>query len=102
MFFDSLVRQQEIKMIYIKILSIITLLGSIAWFIASPGFEPGLAVIGSISAIITIFLIERKKSKEESTSRSIKQQQSISKSSTGIQAGGDVIIGENRRNENAK
>jgi hypothetical protein len=88
--------------IYIRILSIVTLIGSVAWLIVSPGFEPALALIGSISAIVSTFLIEGKKSKEDKTSQNIQQSQSISKSSTGIQAGGDVNIGDGRKDQNVK
>ncbi len=34
--------------------------------------------------------------------KNIQQNQSISKSSTGIQAGGDVNIGDDRRDKNVK
>jgi hypothetical protein len=87
-------------MLFIKILSIATFIGSITWLIASPGFEPGLALIGSISAIIYAFLIEGKKSRETRNLKKIQQSQTISKSSSGIQAGGDVNIVENRRDQN--
>jgi hypothetical protein len=89
-------------MIYIKILSIIALIGSIAWLIFVPGFDAALAVIGSISAIISAFVVEGKISKKEKASKSIQQHQSVSKSSTGIQAGGDVNIGENRKDNHAR
>lgn len=81
---------------YIKLLSVIALTGSIAWLFVSPGFEPALAVIGSLSALISIFLIQERKS------RHAKQQQSVSKSSVGIQAGGDVKIGDSGGDKNAK
>jgi len=83
-------------MVYVKILSVIALIGSIAWLIVSPGFEPALAVIGSISVIISTFLIQ------ERASKNIKQHQSVSKSSTGIQAGGDVNIGDAEGDKHAK
>lgn len=89
-------------MIYIRILSVITLIGSLAWLIVAPGFEPALALIGSISAIVSTFLLEGRKSKEEIMPKNIQQNQSISKSSTGIQAGGDVNIGDDRRDKNVK
>lgn len=82
-------------MIYIKILSVIALMGSIAWLIVSPGFEPALAVIGSLSALISVFFIQERKS------RHVQQQQSVSKSSVGIQAGGDVNIGDNGGDKHA-
>ncbi len=82
-------------MIYIKILSAIALMGSIAWLIVSPGFEPALAVIGSLSALISVIFIQERKS------RHVQQQQSVSKSSVGIQAGGDVNIGDNGGDKHA-
>lgn len=89
-------------MIFIRILSIITLIGSMAWLIFAPGFEPVLALIGSISAIISTFFIEGKNSKEEIMPQNIQQSQSVSKSSTGIQAGGDIKIGDERSDKNVK
>lgn len=74
-------------MIYVKLLAAIALIGSIAWTIADPGFEPGLAVVGSLSALVPTFLVERR------NARRAQQHQSVSKSSIGVQAGGDVNIG---------
>jgi len=81
---------------YIKFLSVIALIGSIAWLFASPGFEPTLAVIGSLSALISAFVVQERKS------RHAHQQQSVSKSSVGIQAGGDVNIGDSGDDKHAK
>lgn len=83
-------------MLFIKILAVAALFGSIVWFIAIPGFEPALAVIGSLSALISIFIIQGRKSGVA------KQKQTVSKSSVGIQAGGDIKIGEPGDNNNAK
>ena len=74
-------------MAYVKILSVIALIISIAWLIAEPGYKSGMAAIGSISALITAFLVEKR------NARRPQQHQSVSKSSVGIQAGGDVSIG---------
>ena len=74
-------------MAYVKILAGIALIGSIAWFIAEPGYEPGLAVVGSISALLSAFVVEKR------TARRAQQHQSVSKSSVGVQAGGDVSVG---------
>ncbi len=73
-------------MLYIKILSVIAFIGSIVWLYFAPGFEPLLAVLGSLSTAITAFLIQKRKS------RKAQQRQSVSKSSVGVQAGGNVII----------
>ena len=74
-------------MVYVKFLAAIALIGSIAWVIADPGFESALAVVGSISALVSAFLVERQNAQRA------QQQQSVSKSSIGVQAGGDVNIG---------
>ena len=74
-------------MIYLKLLAAVALIGSIAWVIAGPGFEPVLAVVGSISALVSAFLVEKRKVRRE------QQHQSVSKCSIGVQAGGDVNIG---------
>ena len=74
-------------MAYVKFLAAIALIGSIAWVIADPGFEPVLAVVGSISALISAFVVEKR------NARRAQQHQSISNSSIGVQAGGDVSIG---------
>jgi O-antigen ligase len=84
------------RMAYVKILSVIAFIGSLAWFIAKPGYEPGLAVIGSIAALLSAFIVERR------NARSFQQDQSVSESSVGIQAGGDISIGTMGRDKHAK
>lgn len=74
-------------MVYVKLLAAIALIGSIAWVIADPGFEPGLAVVGSLSALVSVFLVAKR------NARRAQQHQSVSKSSIGVQAGGNVNIG---------
>lgn len=74
-------------MVYVKLLTTIALIGSIAWAIADPGFEPALAVVGSLSALVSAFLVEKR------DARRARQHQAVSKSSIGVQAGGDVNIG---------
>jgi hypothetical protein len=74
-------------MIYVKMLAGIASIGSIAWAIADPGFESVLAAIGSFSALISAFLVEKRRA------RRAQQRQSVSKSSIGVQAGGDIDIG---------
>lgn len=74
-------------MILVKFLASIALLGSIAWVIADPGFEPGLAVVSSFSALVSAFLVGKR------NARRAQQHQSVSQSSMGIQAGGNVSIG---------
>jgi hypothetical protein len=81
----------------IKSLTFIALIVSIAWFISDRSFEPALAVLGSISALATAFAVE-KRSKQYAR----QQHQSVSKTSMGIQAGGDVSIGDINSNKHAK
>ncbi len=83
-------------MIYIKVLSAIGLLWSIGWVIADPGFEPALGVVGSISALVSAFVVE------ERNTRRAEQRQSVSNSSIGVQASGDVNIGHIGRDKDAK
>lgn len=80
-------------MIYLKLLAVLSLLGAMAWVVMEPGFEPGLAVIGSASALFGLIVVGKKNRALES------QKQTLSNRSTGIQAGGDVNIGTSRRNE---
>ena len=83
-------------MLYIKLLSVVALIGSIGWVIASPGYEPALAVVGSISALISTFVVEKR------NKRRAQQNQFVSKSSIGIQAGGDVNAGDISNNKHAR
>jgi hypothetical protein len=80
----------------IKFLAITALIGSIAWFVSAPGFEPALAFVGSTSALVSAFVVE-KRSKQRA-----RQHQSVSRSSMGIQAGGDVNIGDINSDKDAK
>jgi hypothetical protein len=74
-------------MIYVKALAIIALICSIVWVIVDPGFESVLAALGSSLTLISAFYIEKRKARRE------QQYQSVSKSSIGIQTGGNVNIG---------
>jgi len=75
-------------MIYIRVLAVVALIGSVIWLTAEPGFEPALAVVVSSSALVSAFLVHRR-SKPRA-----QQYQSVSGSSLGLQAGGDVSIGD--------
>lgn len=77
-------------MVFVKYFTVIALLGSIAWVIAEPGFESSLAVVGSLSALGSAFIAEKRKVWHA------QQHQTVSQSSVGIQAGGDVSIGKYR------
>lgn len=80
----------------IKFLAVIALIGSMAWLISAPSFESGLMFIGSISALVAAFI------REKHIKRHSSQHQSVSNSSTGIQAGGDVSINNIDNNKHAK
>jgi hypothetical protein len=79
-----------------KFLAVVALIGSIAWLISAPGFEPALALIGSLSALVSAFVVEKR------SKRLSQQNQFVSKSSIGIQAGGDVSIGDINGDKHAK
>ena len=80
---------------YLKVFAAVSLLGAIAWVLVDPGFEPGLAVVGSASALLGLFVADRKKRLESN------QEQVVSGRSVGIQAGGDVNIGTIGRKDDA-
>lgn len=73
-------------MLYIRSLAVIALIGSIAWTIADPGYEPLITGVTSLSALIATFIVNRR------AARCAAQRQSVSKGSIGVQAGGDVRI----------
>jgi hypothetical protein len=71
--------------ILVRLLSAAAVVASVAWLIVAPGFEPGLAALASLSTLVSTFLIEKR--------GVVRQRQSVSQSSIGIQAGGDVKTG---------
>lgn len=83
-------------MAYLKFLAVIALVASIAWFVVHPGFHPALSALGSLSALVSAFLVEKR------NARRARQIQSVSQSSVGVQAGGDVSIGNVGIDKNAK
>jgi hypothetical protein len=80
---------------FIRFLALLSLAGSVAWLIYEPGFEPFLAVLGAIGVAVTAFLVEKAK-------RTRGQQQEISAGSVGIQAGGDINIGNIQGGKNVE
>jgi len=74
-------------MVYIKLLAVVALMVSIAWAIAEPRWEAILAVVLSISGLVTAFFVPKR------TAKGTRQRQSVSESSIGVQAGRDVSIG---------
>lgn len=84
-------------MVLTKILSILALLGSIAWMVVSPGFEPALAIIGSLTGLITAVVVEKRKD-----SRAGGQRQKVTGNGVGIQAGRDLTVGDIRQSVDRK
>ena len=74
----------------IKCLSIAALIGSIAWMVSAPDYEPALAIIASISTLVGNYIVERKRG-----AASI-QNQTVESNGFGIQAGGDISVGDIR------
>jgi hypothetical protein len=83
-------------MVYLKIVAGISLIISVAWLVAKPGYDSGMAVAGALSALIAAFIAGRKRRGDP------RQQQDISRSSVGIQAGGDVNVGSIFVDKNVK
>jgi hypothetical protein len=74
-------------MVYIKLFAVVALMVSIGWAINEPRWESILAVVLSISGLVTAFLVPKR------TAKGTRQHQSVSESSIGVQAGRDVTIG---------
>ena len=89
-----------LPMIALKVLASIALVGSIAWFCAQPDFEPAIAIVTSLSALVGSFFL----GKRDKTAKT--QRQTVAAGSVGIQAGGDVSVGgiqaSNRQANEAK
>lgn len=80
-------------MLFIRFLSIISLIGSIIWMVLTPGFEPGITIIASLSTLIGNFMFEKRKK------NSFIQNQKVNNKSIGIQAGGAVSIYKDRESD---
>ena len=74
-------------MLIIKLLSGLAFIGSVAWFIATPDYEPVIASVTSLSALIAILFGEKR------AKRRTAQNQSVAENAIGIQAGGNVEVG---------
>jgi hypothetical protein len=75
-------------MLIIKILSLVALIGSVAWFVYDPDFEPAIAIVTSLSALIATWLASKREHKNAS------QTQAVGENSIGIQSGGNVTVGD--------
>jgi membrane protein implicated in regulation of membrane protease activity len=67
------------------IASALALLLSVAWLAYKPGFDSGVAVAVALAALLSSFFLKRAKPKEG-------QNQQVSGSSIGIQAGRDANV----------
>ncbi len=74
-------------MLIIKLSAGAALVGSIAWTVSAPDYEPVIAMITSLSALIAAFVSDKRR--ETST----RQRQLISGNGVGLQAGGDISVG---------
>jgi hypothetical protein len=72
----------------VKILSSIAFVASIAWCIKSPDYEPAIAIVTSLIALVASWR------SGEKNKRSADQKQVIGEKGFGIQAGGDVTTGD--------
>ena len=71
-------------MLILKVLAVAALVGSAAWFVHTPDYEPAIAAITSLSACVAAFVIDRKRQ------RAASMHQSVATGGVGIQARGDV------------
>ena len=79
--------------IVLRILSVVALIISVAWFYFEQGYEPALAVVVSLSALISTFFLGKNKTHGK------EQNQTVGNRSNAIQAGGDVSVSiENNSN----
>ena len=77
-------------MLIIKLLSGLAFIGSVAWFIAQPDYEPAIATVTSLTAFIAAWFGDKR------LKRQANQNQTVAKNGIGIQAGGDVSMGSIR------
>lgn len=75
-------------MIFVRLLYGFALVASICWFYAEPGFEPGIAALSALSAVLVDLINSRSKSIKQRA-----QDQRVGAGGIGIQGGGDVNVG---------
>ena len=86
-------------MIFSILVALAAFIASLAWFIATPGYEPAIAALTSLLALVGLYLTR------QGSRRKYGQNQKVSGSGIGIQAAGDVRIGtqtDSRRGSDAK
>lgn len=74
-------------MLAVKILSFVAFIASIAWCIKSPDYEPAIAMVTSLIALIASWRASKKGHLAD-------QHQVVGENGFGIQAGGDVTTGD--------
>lgn len=74
-------------MILVRIFYLVAIIASIGWFFSTPGFDSGIAVLTSFSALLADVFRSRAKKKQTG------QRQTVSSGGIGIQGGGDVTVG---------
>jgi hypothetical protein len=74
-------------MFVLKLLAFVAFFGSIAWFWASPDYEPGIAIVSTLSGLIAIWFGERQ------SARKAAQSQVVGAGGVGVQAGRDAHVG---------
>lgn len=74
-------------MLVVKILSFVAFIASVAWCIKSPDYEPAIAIVTSLIALIASWRGSKK-------GHSAYQHQVVGENGFGIQAGGDVTTGD--------
>lgn len=74
-------------MFFIKLMAFIAFFASVVWFSADPDYEPGIAIVTSLSALIGIWINQRQ-------AKSPAQVQTVGDGGIALQAGGDVHVGD--------
>ncbi len=74
----------------IRFLSLLSVFGSIAWMVSKPDWEPAIAIVVSLSAMIGTYLAPEEKV--------LGQSQVVDKGGIGIQSGRDVKVGDIHNN----
>ena len=71
----------------LKFLAVIAFFGSVAWCVAAPDYEPAIAVVTSLAALIAAWVSTSKEKAQ------VSQTQNVQGDGVGIQASGDVNMG---------
>lgn len=74
-------------MLIIKLISGLACIGSVAWFLARPDYDSAITIATSLTAFIAAWLGDKK------LKRRSRQNQNVSKNGIGIQAGGNISMG---------